>query len=113
MKKKKKRMLSIAGMCCCGFLAAVTAVSGTSAYLTDHEEIVNVINMGHNEIIPPEVFPPIPTPVPPSGSIVKKVQAKNTGDVPCYVRAYVICSEPIKAITGLDTTNWVKGIAGD
>ena len=81
MKKKKKRMLSIAGMCCCGFLAAVTAVSGTSAYLTDHEEIVNVINMGHNEIIPPEVFPPIPTPVPPSGSIVKKVQAKNTGDV--------------------------------
>ena len=48
MKKKKKRMLSIAGMCCCGFLAAVTAVSGTSAYLTDHEEIVNVINMGHH-----------------------------------------------------------------
>ena len=40
MKKKKKRMLSIAGMCCCGFLAAVTAVSGTSAYLTDHEEVV-------------------------------------------------------------------------
>lgn len=112
MKKKKKRMLSIAGMCCCGFLAAVTVVSGTSAYLTDHEEIVNVINMGHNEIIPPEVFPPIPTPVPPSGSIVKKVQAKNTGDVPCYVRAYVICSEPIKAITGLDTTNWVKGNDG-
>ena len=50
MKKKKKRMLSIAGMCCCGFLAAVTAVSGTSAYLTDHEEVVNVITMGKNEI---------------------------------------------------------------
>ena len=95
MKKKKKRMLSIAGMCCCGFLAAVTAVSGTSAYLTDHEEVVNVITMGKNEITPPEVFPPIPTPVPPSGSVVKKVQAENTGDVPCYVRAYVVCSEPI------------------
>ena len=66
MKKKKKRMLSIAGMCCCGFLAAVTAVSGTSAYLTDHEEIVNVNNMGHNEIIPQEEYPPIPTQLPPS-----------------------------------------------
>lgn len=76
MKKKKKRMLSIAGMCCCGFLAAVTAVSGTSAYLTDHEEVVNVITMGKNEITPPEVFPPIPTPVPPSGSVVKKYRPK-------------------------------------
>lgn len=104
-------MLSIAGMCCCGFLAAVTAVSGTSAYLTDHDEVVNVITMGKNEIVPPEDFP-TPTPVPSNGSVVKKVQAKNTGNVDCYVRAYVICSEPVKEITGLDTTNWVKGNDG-
>ena len=29
-------------------------------------------------------------------------------DVPCYVRAYITCSEPVKEFTGLDTTNWVK-----
>ena len=88
MKKKKKRMLSIAGMCCCGFLAAATAISGSSAYQTDHDEVVNIIRTGNNTIIPDEDFP-TPTPVPSSGSVVKKVRAKNTGDVPCYVRAYI------------------------
>lgn len=105
MKKKKKRMLSIAGMCCCGFLAAATAISGSSAYQTDHDEVVNIIRTGNNTIIPDEDFP-TPTPVPSSGSVVKKVRAKNTGDVPCYVRAYITCSEPVKEFTGLDTTNW-------
>lgn len=95
MKKKKKRMLSIAGMCCCGFLAAVTAVSGTSAYLTDHEEVVNVITMGKNEITPPEVFPPIPTPVPPSGSVVKKSTGRK------YWRCTVLCA----CICGLQRAN--------
>lgn len=90
MKKKKKRMLSIAGMCCCGFLAAATAISGSSAYQTDHDEVVNIIRTGNNTIIPDEDFP-TPTPVPSSGSVVKKVRAKNTGDVPCYVRAYITC----------------------
>lgn len=107
MKKKKKRMLSIAGMCCCGFLAVATAISGSSAYQTDHDEVVNIIRTGNNTIIPDEDFP-TPTPVPSSGSVVKKVRAKNTGDVPCYVRAYITCSEPVKEFTGLDTTNWVK-----
>ena len=111
MKKKKKRMLSIAGMCCCGFLAAATAISGSSAYQTDHDEVVNIIRTGNNTIIPDEDFP-TPTPVPSSGSVVKKVRAKNTGDVPCYVRAYITCSEPVKEFTGLDTTNWVKGNDG-
>ena len=111
MKKKKKRMLSIAGMCCCGFLAVATAISGSSAYQTDHDEVVNIIRTGNNTIIPDEDFP-TPTPVPSSGSVVKKVRAKNTGDVPCYVRAYITCSEPVKEFTGLDTTNWVKGNDG-
>ena len=111
MKKKKKRMLSIAGMCCCGFLAAATAISGSSAYQTDHDEVVNIIRTGNNTIIPDEDFP-TPTPVPSSGSVEKKVRAKNTGDVPCYVRAYITCSEPVKEFTGLDTTNWVKGNDG-
>lgn len=96
MKKKKKRMLSIAGMCCCGFLAAATAISGSSAYQTDHDEVVNIIRTGNNTIIPDEDFP-TPTPVPSSGSVVKKVRAKNTGDVPCYVRAYITCSISIHA----------------
>ena len=98
-------MLSIAGMCCCGFLAVATAISGSSAYQTDHDEVVNIIRTGNNTIIPDEDFP-TPTPVPSSGSVVKKVRAKNTGDVPCYVRAYITCSEPVKEFTGLDTTNW-------
>ena len=109
--KKEKRMLSIAGMCCCGFLAVATAISGSSAYQTDHDEVVNIIRTGNNTIIPDEGFSDTDT-----GSIQrissKKVRAKNTGDVPCYVRAYITCSEPVKEFTGLDTTNWVKGNDG-
>lgn len=82
-EKKKKRMLSIAGMCCCGFLAAATAISGSSAYQTDHDEVVNIIRTGNNTIIPDEDFP-TPTPVPSSGSVVKKSEQK-------YRRCTLLC----------------------
>ena len=101
MKKKKKRMLSIAGMCCCGFLAVATAISGSSAYQTDHDEVVNIIRTGNNTIIPDEDFP-TPTPVPSSGSVVKKVRAKNTGDIVWIYNGYndpwiyVLCDSPHK-----------------
>lgn len=81
--KKEKRMLSIAGMCCCGFLAAATAISGSSAYQTDHDEVVNIIRTGNNTIIPDEDFP-TPTPVPSSGSVVKKSGQK-------YRRCTLLC----------------------
>ncbi len=81
----KKRMLSIAGMCCCGFLAVATAISGSSAYQTDHDEVVNIIRTGNNTIIPDEDFP-TPTPVPSSGSVVK-VRAKIQ-EMYRYVRAW-------------------------
>ena len=42
-------------------------------------------------------------------SVVKRVKIRNEGSVACYIRAALIFSEPIEAIEGLDTENWVKG----
>ena len=42
-------------------------------------------------------------------SVVKRVKIRNEGSVACYIRAALIFSEPIEAIEGLDTKNWVKG----
>ena len=67
-----------------GFLAAATAISGSSAYQTDHDEVVNIIRTGNNTIIPDEDFP-TPTPVPSSGSVVKKSQSKK------YRRCTLLC----------------------
>lgn len=47
------------------------AVSGTSAYLTDHEERINQITAGYNETGIEEEFP-TPTPAAPGETIVKK-----------------------------------------
>ena len=49
------------------------------------------------------------SPVPPGKSVVKRVKIRNEGSVACYIRAALIFSEPIEAIEGLDTENWVKG----
>ena len=63
---------------------------------------------GHNTSTIDEEFP-TPTPVPPGKSVVKRVKIRNEGSVACYIRAALIFSEPIEAIEGLDTENWVKG----
>ena len=75
---------------------------------TDHENVWNRMVFGHNTSTIDEEFP-TPTPVPPGKSVVKRVKIRNEGSVACYIRAALIFSEPIEAIEGLDTKNWVKG----
>ena len=101
MKKKTKRLFFLAG-------AAIWLLPGTSAYFTDHENVWNRMVFGHNTSTIDEEFP-TPTPVPPGKSVVKRVKIRNEGSVACYIRAALIFSEPIEAIEGLDTENWVKG----
>lgn len=86
----------------------MAAAPGTSAYFTDHESVWNRMVFGHNTSTIDEEFP-TPTPVPPGKSVVKRVKIRNEGSVACYIRAALIFSEPIEAIEGLDTENWVKG----
>ena len=108
MKKKTRRLLLFAGAVGYGMAAAVWLLPGTSAYFTDHESTWNRMVFGHNASTITEEFP-TPTPVPPGKSVVKKVKIRNEGSVTCYIRAAVVFSEPIEALEGLDTENWIKG----
>ena len=108
MKKKTKRLFFLAGAAGCTMAAAIWLLPGTSAYFTDHESVWNRMVFGHNTSTIDEEFP-TPTPVPPGKSVVKRVKIRNEGSVACYIRAALIFSEPIEAIEGLDTENWVKG----
>ena len=108
MKKKTKRLFFLAGAAGCTMAAAIWLLPGTSAYFTDHESVWNRMVFGHNTSAIDEEFP-TPTPVPPGKSVVKRVKIRNEGSVACYIRAALIFSEPIEAIEGLDTENWVKG----
>ena len=84
------------------------AAAGNFGDFTDHENVWNRMVFGHNTSTIDEEFP-TPTPVPPGKSVVKRVKIRNEGSVACYIRAALIFSEPIEAIEGLDTKNWVKG----
>ena len=108
MKKKTNRLFFLAGAAGCTMAAAIWLLPGTSAYFTDHESVWNRMVFGHNTSTIDEEFP-TPTPVPPGKSVVKRVKIRNEGSVACYIRAALIFSEPIEAIEGLDTENWVKG----
>lgn len=56
-KKKKRRTAGITVGCGICVLTLFCAVSGTSAYLTDHEERINQITAGYNETGIEEEFP--------------------------------------------------------
>ena len=110
-KKKKRRTAGITVGCGICVLTLFCAVSGTSAYLTDHEERINQITAGYNETGIEEEFP-TPTPAAPEETIVKKVRVKNYGAVPCYIRISVAVSEGSVTLEGLNTTGWTDGKDG-
>ena len=87
------------------------AASGTSAYLTDHEERIKQITAGYNETGTEEEFP-TPTPTAPGETIVKKVRVQNRGAVPCYIRISLAVSEGSVSLEGLNTTEWTNGKDG-
>lgn len=107
-KKKTKMAAAVFGIC---VLTAIGVIAGTSAYLTDNAEVVNEIWAGWNETKTEEEFP-TPTPVSPGETVIKKVQIRNTGKVPCYIRVALIVSEGTVTLEGLDTESWVDGQDG-
>ena len=110
--QKKRVILTAAGFLICGVIAVVSAVSGSAtAYLSDKLQINNQFTIGKNTTTIEEEFP-TPTPVPPGGSVTKKVSVRNQGDVPCYVRVMLTFSEDNVSLEGGDTENWVVGEDG-
>lgn len=110
-KKKKRRPAGITACCGICVLILFCAASGTSAYLTDHEERINQITAGYNETGTEEEFP-TPTPTAPGETIVKKVRVQNRGAVPCYIRISLAVSEGSVSLEGLNTTEWTNGKDG-
>lgn len=103
--------MMIVAVCSVLTLASAGWFAGTSAYLTAHLEILNRLTVGWNDTVTEEEFP-TPTPVPPGESVVKKVRIKNTGPVPCYIRASLLVSEGTVTLEGMDTEHWADGKDG-
>lgn len=106
-KKNWGRKLSGVFLAGFGVVIALLMISGTSAYMTDHREIINRITAGCNETGTEEEFPE-PEPVIPGESVIKKVRVRNRGSVECYVRVSVLVSEGTVVLEGLDMKNWVQ-----
>lgn len=64
------------------------------AYLTDIQELENVVGIGHVKITPSEKYEP-PGEVTPGTVFVKDVKASNTGPVNCYVRIKILFTDGV------------------
>lgn len=83
MRKTAKGMMAAGAL----LMAAALGFEGTYAYFTYLREVRNRLSVGHNEITITEDYDP-PEEITPGEdtSFYKKVQVRNTGPVPCYVR---------------------------
>lgn len=72
----------------CLMLIFILMSGAAIAYLTDIQELENVVGIGHVKITPNEKYEP-PEEVTPGTAFVKDVKASNTGPVDCYVRMKV------------------------
>ena len=112
MKKTNRRKAGAAAAAfCLGLPAALGVITGTSAYMTDHAEKVNCITVGWNTTEIEEEFPS-PTPAAPGDTVAKKVRIRNTGSVPCYIRAALLVSEGTVTPGEMDTDLWIDGEDG-
>lgn len=107
MKKNGRRRLTVFIAVWLFLWLTVVILSGTSAYLTDHGEIINRITAGYNETETEEEFPD-PDPVSPGEMVVKKVRVRNQGPVPRYIRISLAVSQGNVVLEGLDTENWIQ-----
>lgn len=88
IKLYKKRLLSIVlGVSVIAFSSLIVY-----AYLTSSSEVVNKVQIGNNTIEIIEEFTP-PKKQTINTIFKKKVQVKNTGNVPCYIRVYADFSD--------------------
>lgn len=100
--QKKKQITVILLLLMCAALG-----TGIYAYMTSHKVKVNRLTVGENVIKTEEEFPN--PEIKPGGSIKKVVEIKNTGSVPCFVRAMILFSnndaEDISTLE-LNTKDW-------
>ncbi len=89
-KNEQKKKIWIAAAAC--LLVMVMAFTGTYAYLITHDRLVNSFRVGETVIEIVEKFTPPPE-LAPGSSFDKKVQVKNTGNLPCYARIRVDFSD--------------------
>lgn len=82
MNKKAKTALIATGC----LLIAGASFGVTYSYLRSGDEVVNEFTVGKNDIEVEEEFVR-PEELKPGAEFTKNAQIKNTGDVPCYVRA--------------------------
>lgn len=111
MKFKKKKIIAAI------VLAGILGTGKTSAYLTDYDQAVNQVSVGHNTTEIVENFPtPTPKPVSENPRYPKTVQVSNAASgggfsVDCFVRVSLSYSNydigKAVTLTGLDTSNWI------
>lgn len=82
MNKKAKTALIATGC----LLIAGASFGVTYSYLRSGDEVVNEFTVGKNDIEVEEEFVR-PEELKPGAEFTKNARIKNTGDVPCYVRA--------------------------
>ena len=88
-------------------LACLSAV-GVSAYFVSTSAKDNVTDIGLVTTVIEEEFPD-PDPVEPGDVKTKRVRIRNTGKIPCYVRAQILFSDSaMESLCDLDydRTNW-------
>lgn len=86
---KKKIIPAIAG-----FMLLSLAVVGSFSYLQSEDEVINRFTVDSNESEIIEKYT-VPNDLDKNTTILKSVQIKNSGDVPCYVRVLVVpASDP-------------------
>ena len=83
-----KRKLKIIGIITALVLVFAVSVATTVAYFSDKDSMVNKFTVGNNTIEITEDFNP-PNELTQGDNVFKKaVKISNTGNVPCYVRAF-------------------------
>lgn len=85
--KNLKKLLVVS--CMALLLSGVSSTYITLSYLQEHYNRVNNFSVGYNDSEIVETFVK-PTNLNKGTVINKKVQVKNTGNVPCYVRVLVL-----------------------
>ena len=89
-------------------LSLTMAISGTLAYLTDRDTVVNTFTMGKVNIEVEEAFPEEGAPIKPGQTVNKDAMIKNTGTKDAWVWMTVSVPEGLKDYV---TLNWTEQYA--
>ncbi len=91
--KNSIKMPVIAVVLAAALAGVMNANSVTTAYLTDGEDVTNRLTIGENKITITEIFNPPGDLTTGDNSFTKSVKITNTGDVDCYIRAFINFSD--------------------